>query len=59
MLNRNEGEGLADFLDNRVFASAESSTLMASEEEIAGFNAFLARYRSAFPVEEAAIATLR
>ncbi|MBR5366071.1 MAG: ATPase [Clostridia bacterium] len=59
MLQKDEGEGLADFLDNRVFAGAESSTLMATEEDIAGFNAFLARYRAAFPVETAAIETLR
>ena len=59
MLQKDEGEGLADFLDNRVFAEAQSSTLMATEEDIAGFNAFLARYREAFPVEIAAIETLR
>ena len=59
MLNRAPGESLADYLDNRVFASAESSTLMASQEDIDGFNAFLARYRAAFPVELAAIETLR
>ncbi len=55
MLRRDEGETLPDYLDNRVFAGAESVTLMATDEEIAGFNAFLARYRAAFPVETAAI----
>ena len=56
MLRRDEGETLPDYLDNRVFAGAESTTLMATDEEIAGFNAFLARYLAAFPVETAAIA---
>ena len=59
MLNRADGEGLADYLDNRVFADAETSTLMASHEDIEGFNVFLARYRKAFPVELAAIETVR
>ena len=59
MLRRNEGETLPDYLDNRVFAGAESTTIMATEEEIAGFDAFLARYRAAFPVEEAAIGTMK
>ena len=59
MLNRDEGESLADYLDNRVFAEAESSTLTASPEEIEGFNVFLARYRKAFPVEVAAIENYR
>ncbi len=58
MLNRAEGESLPDYLDTKVFADAESTTLMATEEEIEGFNRFLARYRSAFPVETAAIAHL-
>jgi sugar (pentulose or hexulose) kinase len=59
MLRRDEGESLPDYLDNRVFAGAESTTLMASEEEIAGFDAFLKRYLAAFPAEKAAIETLR
>ena len=59
MLRRSEGETLPDYLDNRVFAGAESTTIMATEEEIAGFDAFLARYRAAFPVEEAAIGTMK
>ena len=59
MLRRNEGESLPDYLDSRVFADAESTTLMATEEEIAGFDAFLKRYLAAFPAEKAAIETLR
>ena len=58
MLRRDEGESLPDYLDNRVFAGAESTTLMATEEEIAGFDAFLKRYLAAFPAEKAAIETL-
>lgn len=54
-LNREKGETLADYLENKVFASAQSVTLMADQDDIDGFNVFLERYRRAFPVELAAI----
>ena len=52
-----EGETLEDYLDNKVFAGAKSSTLMADEIEVAGFDAFLAKYKKAFEVEKAAVKT--
>ncbi len=58
MLWKDEGETLPDYLDRRVFAGARSSTLKASEEEIAGFNAFLERYRKALPLEKKAVEVL-
>ena len=54
MLWKQDGETLPDYLDRRVFANAESATLMADDADIAGFNAFLARYKKALPVEKAA-----
>ena len=57
-LHRQPGETLEDYLDNRVFADAASSTLMADEADIAGFDAFLARYIRALDAEKAAIATV-
>jgi sugar (pentulose or hexulose) kinase len=58
MLWKDEGETLEDYLDNKVFASAKSSTLMADASDIDGFNAFLARYKKALPMEKAAIEAL-
>lgn len=55
MMRKNDGESLADYLDNRVFANAASTTLLADQADIAGFNAFLARYQSAFAMEKAAV----
>ena len=55
MLWRDEGESLPDYLDNKVYASAEVSTLMADTSDIDGFNAFLERYKAAFPLEKAAV----
>ena len=54
MLRKGNGEGLADYLDNKVFANAKSVTLMADQAEVDGFNAFLARYRKALSVERTA-----
>ena len=58
MLWKNEGETLPDYLDNKVFASAKSSTLMASDADVEGFNAFLARYKKALPLEKCATEVL-
>ena len=58
MLWKKEGESLADYLDNQVFAGAEASTLIAEERDITGFNAFLARYQKALPMEKKAIEVL-
>ncbi|MBR0354041.1 MAG: FGGY-family carbohydrate kinase [Oscillospiraceae bacterium] len=55
MLWKDEGESLADYLDNKVFADAKASTLMADARDIEGFDSFLARYRAALPMEEKAI----
>ncbi len=58
MLWRGEGETLPDYLDNKVFAGAKSTTLMADERDAAGFDAFLSRYKKAFPVERNAAEVL-
>ena len=54
MLWHEEGESLPDYLDNKVFADAQSSTVSATQEDIDGFNAFLAQYRKALPLERLA-----
>ena len=55
MVRKADGETLADYLDNRVFAGAAATTLMADQSDIDGFNAFLDRYKSAFIMEKAAV----
>ena len=54
MLRKEPGETLEDYLDQKVFAGARSSTLMADEDDIAGFSSFLERYRKLLPVEKSA-----
>ena len=58
MLRKEDGESLADYLDNKVFANARSSTLMAEPGDIAGFSVFLNRYKKALPMEIAATEVL-
>ncbi len=55
MLWKNGDETLADYLNNRVFAGAESTTVMAEESDISGFRRFLSLYRKALPVHRAAV----
>ena len=59
MVWKDEGERLEDYLDNRVFASASTSTLTADEAEVTGFAAFLERYRIALPLERMATEVLQ
>ena len=58
MLRKEPGETLPDYLDNKVFAGARSTTLTAEAKEIEGFNRFLERYKKALNVEKAAVETL-
>ncbi len=55
MLRRAPGEALEDYLDSKVFAGAKSYTIMASGEDIAGFDAYLRRFLRALPVERSAV----
>lgn len=58
MLWKDENENLEDYLDNKVFSNAVSSTLMAEDKDISGFNAFLSQYKNALPMEKIAIEVL-
>jgi len=58
MLWKQAGQPLEGYLNEKVFASAKSSTLMADEADIQGFQTFLARYQKALPMEKAAIEAL-
>lgn len=55
MLNRSDGETLADYLDNRIFAGMPGITLEPSQKDVEGFDEFIKRYSSGLPIERAAI----
>lgn len=54
-----QNRNLADFLASEAFATAEKSTVEASEEDIEGFNVFLERYKHGLAVEKAAVQHLK
>ena len=55
LVNKEEGETLESFLDNKVFANQESSTLDPKPEGVAGFNAFMDSYMKGLSIEKAAV----
>ncbi len=56
---KKDGESLPDYLDQKVFSDAESVELMASKEDIEGFNRFLAQYQKALPMEVCALKVMK
>lgn len=54
---KEESQTLEDYMD-AVFSTAASTTLMADEADIAGFDTFLTRYKAALPAEKAAVRTV-
>ena len=54
LLWKDENETLEDYLDQRVFKNAATSTLTADPSDIEGFARFLADYQKALPLERKA-----
>lgn len=52
---RHKDISLDKYLDERVFANAESSTEEPDPRDVAGFEDFFARFTKALPIEQAAI----
>lgn len=59
MQRRAEGETLPDYLTDRVFAGQTGTTITPKAEDVAGFDTFVTRYKSALPAERAAVEGLR
>jgi len=58
LVNKKDGQSLKDYLKDEIFASMESSKLSATEEEIAGFEAFMDTYKKGLAVEREAVKSL-
>lgn len=50
-----QGQDLADFLEHKVFAGDQGSTVEADPTDVAGFHSFMARYQAGIAVEKAAV----
>ena len=55
LINKEEGETLENFLDNKVFAGNQGSTLNPDPKGVEGFNVFMERYLKGIPIERAAV----
>ena len=59
MVNKEEGETLAHYLSEKVFAGDTGSKLEAEKEDVEGFDAFIKRYKAGLPIERAAVDYLK
>ncbi len=57
-LVHNNGASLQEFLSHKVFASSEANTIVPTQEDIDGFNAFFVTYKKGLAVEIAAVENL-
>ncbi len=55
LLQKEEGESLGSFLKEKVFAGAKRVTLEPNAADVAGFEAYMERYRAALAVERTAV----
>ena len=54
-LNAAKDSTLSDYLNNKIFAGEEGTTVTASEEEVKGFDEFIKSFKACMAVERAAV----
>lgn len=59
MIQKEAGEDLADYLQNKVFGGDEGEKMDADPEDVKGFDEFIKRYKAGFPIERAAVDSLK
>jgi sugar (pentulose or hexulose) kinase len=59
MKNKEAGETLDAYLENKVFAGQQGETMNPDASDVAGFDEFLARYTAGLPIERAAVESLK
>lgn len=58
MIDRQDGETLSQYLDNKVFAGQSGTTIAPKKEDVEGFNRFIETYKKGYPIERAAVESL-
>ena len=58
MINKSEGESLAAFLDNKVFAGQKGEKMAPKASDVQGFNQFMKRYSAGLVIERAAVESM-
>lgn len=59
MLWKEKGEPLCDYLQNKIFADAESSIICPEEKDVEGFKVFIERYKAGLAIERAAVDAIK
>jgi sugar (pentulose or hexulose) kinase len=59
LIQKEQGETLPDYLNNKVFAGMKAETLTASPEDVKGFDEYAKKYAEALAVERAAIGAVK
>lgn len=59
MVQKENGEALCDYLQNKIFAGAESATLNPDAADVEGFKVFIERYKAGLVIERAAVDSLK
>ncbi|MDD7741044.1 MAG: FGGY-family carbohydrate kinase [Lachnospiraceae bacterium] len=59
MINKDENETLDDYLAEKVFSGNKGSKMNPDPEDVAGFEAFIERYKAGLPIERAAVENLK
>lgn len=58
MMEKN-GQSLSEYLNNKIFAGQTGTTIAPDAEDVAGFDAFTAKYVSTLPAQKAAVEGLK
>ena len=59
LVNKEEGESLEDYLNNKVFAGQEGEEVLPDERDVQGFDEFMVRYKEGLAIERAAVEHLK
>ena len=54
-VNNDKNLSLADYLDQVVFAGNAGEEIKPTEEDVAGFNAYIENYKKGLAIEQAAV----
>ncbi len=59
MKQKQNGETLEQYLNNKVFANSEAVTIAPSQKDSEGFDKFIELYQKCLPIEKAAVETMK
>ena len=59
MQEKEQDETLSDYLNNKIFAGQTGTTIAPKPEDVAGFDAYIEKYKAALTAEKAAVETFK